>query len=83
MSRRCWSKIAGARQEAKYAEPDHFATGLGWKYYRPDRLLDPRGRDVTEAGFVPLDTPVTRVMPQVGRWSPISRLSVSASVSSP
>lgn len=36
------------------------------RYYNPDRLIDARGRDVTEAATIPLDQPLTRVMPQVG-----------------
>ena len=55
------------------------AEGLGWKYYRPDKLLDGRGRDVSEAATIPIDQPITRVMPTAARWSALSRLSAIAS----
>jgi hypothetical protein len=39
----------------------------GGRCHRPDRLLDARGRNISEAGVVPLDQPVTRMMPTIRR----------------
>jgi hypothetical protein len=51
----------------------------GWNYHNPDRLIDARGRDISEAGVVPLDAPITRIMPsRVARWISDSGLSAYA-----
>jgi hypothetical protein len=65
------------------ANPSYSADALwGGRYHRPDKLLDPRGFDVT-GQVIPPTTPLTRILPQVGMWSSISRLSAAATVSSP
>lgn len=58
--------------------PTYSAEGLGWRYHNPDRLIDGRGRDITEAAMIPFDQPLTRILPTIGRWSSISGMAASA-----